>query len=187
MQTVPSEFVKKYMKSCSKLIRLQDSNGKQWPTKCHYYGNSSSVKILGKGLGVFFKDNNVKDGDVCVFELRKKRDIVFKVCVYHVDDEGDCVETLNSKAPLRSRVNTNISERNKLIKDNELPHQHDLLLKEDDQKIYVSRNLVYSKKSEGAICAARNHKHQNPSFMVVLRPMNLYGFFLVSYLNNTIL
>ncbi|KAK1560332.1 hypothetical protein Q3G72_025346 [Acer saccharum] len=78
---VPFEFAKKYLISRdAKLIKLQDRDGREWPV------NFRKAVVGGgdfiRGWAKFTKDKNLKEGDICMFELIKKKNIVLKVSVF---------------------------------------------------------------------------------------------------------
>ena len=41
---------------------------------------------FGKGWVVFSKDNNLEEGDVCVFEVIERKPVVLNVSIFHVID-----------------------------------------------------------------------------------------------------
>ena len=86
MQNVLVEFSIKYI-SQNHNVTLLTSNGKQWHVRCHYhqYSTSSAMK-MSKGCAAFFKDNNLEEGDVCVFEVIKRKPVVLSVSIFHVVD-----------------------------------------------------------------------------------------------------
>lgn len=152
MQFVPSEFVKKYMWSCSKFIKIQDSSSKQWSVTCDFYDSSTSSKRISKGSRTFFVDNDLKEGDVCVFELiMNNKDVLLKVWIYNGDDEeetifvndndddDDDIEILDSKARPLKRVNKNMSKGK--LRESEMPHEPDLLIKEDESNRFLVTDL----------------------------------------------
>ncbi|WJZ83789.1 hypothetical protein VitviT2T_003439 [Vitis vinifera] len=89
---MPSRFAEKYLNGVSKFIKLQTSDGKQWHVRC--LSGESRVK-LSKGWTEFVKDNNLEEGDVCVFELINMEDVVLKVSIFRVLDDAR-VETQSS-------------------------------------------------------------------------------------------
>ncbi|KAK7818810.1 b3 domain-containing transcription factor vrn1 [Quercus suber] len=82
---VPVQFAVKYLRQ-PKIVKLQTSNGKQWPAKCILRDRASSAMNIGRGWTVFSRDNNLEEGDVCVFELIKKQPVVLKVSIFRVVD-----------------------------------------------------------------------------------------------------
>ncbi|RVW58385.1 B3 domain-containing transcription factor VRN1 [Vitis vinifera] len=89
---MPSRFAEKYLNGVSKFIKLQTSDGKQWHVRC--LSGESRVK-LSKGWTEFVKDNNLEEGDVCVFELINMENVVLKVSIFRVLDDAR-VETQSS-------------------------------------------------------------------------------------------
>ncbi|KAJ4827430.1 hypothetical protein Tsubulata_011083 [Turnera subulata] len=78
---LPSGFAEKYLNGVSGFIKLQFSDGKQWPVRCLYRGGRAK---FSQGWYEFTLENNLGEGDVCVFELLKARDYVLKVTVFRV-------------------------------------------------------------------------------------------------------
>lgn len=93
------------------------------------------------------------------------------------DDDDDEIVLDSITHPLSRDNKNNISKRGKL-KGSESNHQADSFSKE--REFIISKKLVYSKKSESAIHAARKHKPKSPSFMVVVRVGILHCQILVS-------
>lgn len=81
VQYLPSCFAEKNLNGVSGFIKLQFTDGKQWPVRCLYRGGRAK---LSQGWYEFTLENNLGEGDVCVFELLKSRDIVLKVTVFRV-------------------------------------------------------------------------------------------------------
>uniref|UniRef100_A0A2N9EP45 TF-B3 domain-containing protein n=1 Tax=Fagus sylvatica TaxID=28930 RepID=A0A2N9EP45_FAGSY len=83
---LPSCFAEKNLSGVSGFIKLQTSEGRQWPVRCLYRGGRAK---LSQGWYEFSVENNLGEGDVCVFELMKMRDIVLKVTIFRVlEDTG---------------------------------------------------------------------------------------------------
>ena len=82
---MPADFSRKYLLSSSKLITLEAPNGDQCIVSCNDNRRSYS-KAIGKGWPGFLKDNDLEEGDVCVFELINKKIIVLKVWMFRVAD-----------------------------------------------------------------------------------------------------
>lgn len=98
VQYLPSCFAEKNLSGVSGFIKLQTSEGRQWPVRCLYRGGRAK---LSQGWYEFSLENNLGEGDVCVFELLKMREIVLKVTTYRVlDDNGLVVNQ-----PLMQHVN----------------------------------------------------------------------------------
>lgn len=67
---MPLDFVKKYMSDNQKNISLQSSDGTTWSVR--FYAPSIINGKRSIGWGPFARGNNLKVGDVCVFELMSK-------------------------------------------------------------------------------------------------------------------
>lgn len=77
---MPSKFAKKYLKKEERNILLQVLDGRTW--HCKY--------CPGKIRGVWKKfviENNLKVGDVCVFELTNNQDLTLKVLIFPLEEE----------------------------------------------------------------------------------------------------
>ncbi|KAK1576109.1 hypothetical protein Q3G72_011029 [Acer saccharum] len=78
---VPFEFGKKYLisRDANKLVKLQDHDGREWSVK--FWNKRSKVGggDFTHGWSTFAKDKNLKDGDICMFELISEKNIVLKV------------------------------------------------------------------------------------------------------------
>ncbi|CAN1307235.1 B3 domain-containing transcription factor VRN1 [Linum perenne] len=82
---LPSSFAEKNLNGVSGFIKLQFTDGKQWPVRCLYKGSRAK---LSQGWYEFTLENNIGEGDVCVFEMLKSRDVVLKVTVFRVIDSS---------------------------------------------------------------------------------------------------
>ncbi|XP_071721646.1 B3 domain-containing transcription factor VRN1 [Rutidosis leptorrhynchoides] len=80
---LPSTFAEKYLSTVSGFIKLQLTDGKQWPVRCLYRGGRAK---LSTGWHDFTVENNLAEGDVCVFELIRGREWVIKVTAFRVHD-----------------------------------------------------------------------------------------------------
>ncbi|XP_008236688.1 PREDICTED: B3 domain-containing transcription factor VRN1 isoform X2 [Prunus mume] len=78
---LPSCFAEKNLNGVSGFIKLQSSDGRQWPVRCLYRGGRAK---LSQGWYEFTLENNLGEGDVCVFELLKMKEVVLKVTVFCV-------------------------------------------------------------------------------------------------------
>ncbi|KAK9285079.1 hypothetical protein L1049_024264 [Liquidambar formosana] len=76
---LPTRFFKRYIKLAPQCVTLRVSD-RSWPVKlinhCNYSGR------LSRGSVPFLRDNKLGEGDVCVFELIKRNDIVLKVSIF---------------------------------------------------------------------------------------------------------
>jgi hypothetical protein len=83
VQYVAAGFAIKYL-SGHQFVKLETCDGKQWRARCYDHEHSSSGKSIGWGR--FCRDNNLEEGDVCVFELIKRNPVVLNVSIFHVAD-----------------------------------------------------------------------------------------------------
>ncbi|KAL5721238.1 hypothetical protein ACHQM5_013825 [Ranunculus cassubicifolius] len=74
---VPRAFAKVYMTKDPEQVTLRVPDGGVWHTRC----NIGSHHTLVGGWKSFVLDNNLKDGDVCTFELVKRNPLELKVLI----------------------------------------------------------------------------------------------------------
>ena len=85
MQYIPARFAIKHL--CGpQIAKLETSDGRQWSVNCHNRGRLSSATNIGRGWIVFARENNLEEGDVCVFELIKGKPVVLNVSIFRVVD-----------------------------------------------------------------------------------------------------
>ena len=104
LQYLPSCFAEKNLSGVSGFIKLQTPDGRQWPVRCLYKVGRAK---LSQGWYEFCLENNLGEGDVCVFELLRMREIVLKVTMFRVIEEGGRMANPNPASmmnppPLRS-------------------------------------------------------------------------------------
>ncbi|KAI8542291.1 hypothetical protein RHMOL_Rhmol08G0127400 [Rhododendron molle] len=75
---LPAEFSKENLSERPEKVVLQSANKGEWPVKCHYEGRNRHC-LYWKS---FVQANNVKVGDVCVFELIKSSEPRLKVVIF---------------------------------------------------------------------------------------------------------
>ncbi|KAE8708382.1 B3 domain-containing protein REM19 [Hibiscus syriacus] len=78
---LPSCFAEKHLNGVSGSIKLQLPDGRQWSVRCLYKGGKAK---FSRGWYEFSLENNLGEGDVCVFELLRVREIVLQVTVFRV-------------------------------------------------------------------------------------------------------
>lgn len=89
VQYLPSCFAEKNLNGVSGFIKLQTYDGRQWSVRCLYRGGRAK---LSQGWYEFSQENNLGEGDVCIFELLRMKDVVLKVTVFRVlEDHGGYV------------------------------------------------------------------------------------------------
>ncbi|KAB2035933.1 hypothetical protein ES319_D04G187500v1 [Gossypium barbadense] len=82
---LPSCFAEKYLSGVSGFIKLQLPDGRQWPVRCRYRGGKAK---FSQGWYEFTLENNLGEGDVCIFELLRSREFVLKVTVFRVRESA---------------------------------------------------------------------------------------------------
>ncbi|XP_062112882.1 B3 domain-containing transcription factor VRN1-like [Humulus lupulus] len=82
---VPAIYAEKHMNQCSGFIDLMvhGNETQKWRIQCLPRSDLPSCRELSHGWSKFAVDNNLKEGDVCVFEVVEKgENIVLKVWIY---------------------------------------------------------------------------------------------------------
>ncbi|KAK9176891.1 hypothetical protein WN944_028910 [Citrus x changshan-huyou] len=82
---LPSCFAEKHLNGVCGFIKLQLSDGKQWPVRCLYRGGRAK---FSQGWYEFTVENRLGEGDVCVFEVLRAREFVLKVTVFRVSESA---------------------------------------------------------------------------------------------------
>ncbi|XP_038723265.1 B3 domain-containing protein LOC_Os12g40080-like [Tripterygium wilfordii] len=93
--TIPSKFARKYLREMQSDVTLCVSDKRVWTAEYRQSANKSYSKTkLYHGWREFVRDNSLKVGDVCVFELIEISKIKFKVVIFRV------IEDLNNQQSL---------------------------------------------------------------------------------------
>ncbi|KAK4747793.1 hypothetical protein SAY87_014379 [Trapa incisa] len=87
MMYLPSCFAEKHLNGVSGFIKLQRSDGNQWSVRCLYREGKAK---LGRGWYDFSLENNLAEGDVCIFELIPAREVILKVTAFPAIDDAAC-------------------------------------------------------------------------------------------------
>ncbi|PNT41283.1 hypothetical protein POPTR_004G147000v4 [Populus trichocarpa] len=82
---IPSSFARTFLNTVTGFVTLQVSDGKQWPVRCSFKDGKAK---LGQGWTEFVWENNLEEGDVCIFELIHAKEIVLKVAVFRVLEDA---------------------------------------------------------------------------------------------------
>ena len=85
LQHIPSSFARTFLNTVTGFVTLQVSDGKQWPVRCSFKDGKAK---LGQGWTEFVWENNLEEGDVCIFELIHAKEIVLKVAVFRVLEDA---------------------------------------------------------------------------------------------------
>lgn len=80
MQTVPSIFARNHLPQSNTKIILRNSEDKSWETN---YINKEKNHKFSRGWKDFVRDNKLKVGDICIFELVAKNEM--RVHIFPVD------------------------------------------------------------------------------------------------------
>lgn len=160
LQSIPKEFSSKYLMDHGDAI-LCDSSGNTWSAEYHAtlgMNGQQYVKLLN-GWGAFVRDNNLRVGDVCAFELIDSIDISFQVFIYcskKADSHG-------SPAQMEARITSTRSKCLGPVKARETAFQREMKVREKA----LQRALAFTS--------------QNPFFVVVLQPSYVQSHALVSF------
>ena len=57
-----------------------------WPVKLYIYSGKYRSCIISAGWSAFARENNLRVGDVCIFELTITDNVVFKVHIFRFAD-----------------------------------------------------------------------------------------------------
>ncbi|KAJ7946006.1 B3 domain-containing transcription factor VRN1 [Quillaja saponaria] len=83
---LPSCFAEKNLNGVSGFIKLEIYDGRQWSVRCLYRGGRAK---LSQGWYEFCLENNLGEGDVCVFELLTTKEVVLKVTTFRVAEDAE--------------------------------------------------------------------------------------------------
>lgn len=74
-----------------RLINLQELNGRVWPAKLVVHKNRMNTVFKFSGAWKEFGEhNNLKVGDVCIFELVHRTKLTFLVHIFRETDSSNC-------------------------------------------------------------------------------------------------
>ncbi|KAL6130443.1 hypothetical protein ACLB2K_068822 [Fragaria x ananassa] len=182
---IPVDFARKYFSSCAESIKLHDSNGGHWDVQRTYTNASSSGHRFSNGYNVFLRDKKLEQGDVCLFELIKRNDVLLKVSVLRAseyDDRGHDKEMKVNETKNRRYRNEDEEDLPDLVgrlDDKGKSTAHKLSI-EDEENIEICSSgtlyysskiekLVMSKESRRAFSDAKKFHTENAAFLVMLR------------------
>ncbi|XP_048135709.1 putative B3 domain-containing protein REM15 [Rhodamnia argentea] len=83
---IPWEFIKTYVREVPRMATLV-SSGRSWEVKLYGY-RRFHIACLAAGWPVFAREARLRGGDVCVFELIDRDNIVFRVSVFRNANKG---------------------------------------------------------------------------------------------------
>ncbi|KAF1884001.1 hypothetical protein Lal_00012961 [Lupinus albus] len=155
LPNLPPKFCKRHFDLDNKHreVNLRVSNGRVWPVRYLIRKINNRTKFeLSRGWKAFAKGNNLKVGNVCIFELIDKRDLSFQVYISSGTDNSICSTSQDFKL--------NVS----------CPKAKYEMLDLPSSKFAEKPKVATSSKQTAALDRARNFKPCNPSFLVVMRP-----------------
>lgn len=82
-QTIPGHYSKRHMPGERIQIKVQDTNGFQWPASWIMSDHHSGIS---GGWAAFSRDHALEEGDVCVFEVIDNKDWTVLVHIFRVVD-----------------------------------------------------------------------------------------------------
>ncbi|XVF45210.1 hypothetical protein PTKIN_Ptkin02bG0186700 [Pterospermum kingtungense] len=109
---LPSCFAEKHLGGVSGFIKLQLPDGKQWPVRCLYKAGRAK---FSQGWYEFTLENNLGEGDVCVFELLRSREFVLKVTVFRVMESQVKQVPASPKKTMSQPVGPSLPEKKSCI------------------------------------------------------------------------
>lgn len=83
---MPGKFIREDQRN-EDGVTLWMSEDKTWRVK-FCMNRCTGQNVLSTGWKIFVKDNNLKKGDVCVFEQIKKPGIAYRVVIYRDREES---------------------------------------------------------------------------------------------------
>ncbi|XP_043714422.1 B3 domain-containing transcription factor VRN1-like [Telopea speciosissima] len=83
---VPRSFARTFVTGTYEEVTLQVPDGRRWHVCC--CPSSGGATKVTKGWKVFVQENNLEEGDTCIFELVKKSPIELKVFIYRLTERG---------------------------------------------------------------------------------------------------
>lgn len=86
-QSVQLDFAKKYLKGNSGDVILRVSDGRTWSMNLYNYKNSKFH--FRTGWLAFVNDNTLEVGDVCVFMLKNKSQLLFEVVFFRIIESAN--------------------------------------------------------------------------------------------------
>ncbi|OMO81121.1 hypothetical protein COLO4_23752 [Corchorus olitorius] len=92
---LPIDFITKHLPNSTGNVTFCAVDGKEWNARYFAYktNNKYSRASISNGWHVFVRDNELKPGDACVFELTDQStddDITLNVVIYRVKEDSNC-------------------------------------------------------------------------------------------------
>ncbi|KAK8606805.1 hypothetical protein V6N13_052562 [Hibiscus sabdariffa] len=139
---IPKDFTLKFLTKKTGDLTLCNSDGKIWYARYHRYitGHKYTRAVIHIGWKPFMQDNNLKAGDVCVFELISQTEIKLKVIIYRAHQYSSGSSPLGLSAP-----------------------------ESTESKHHSSKRPMTCNEKAIAMQRASNFKSKNPFFKVVMQ------------------
>ncbi|KAF3972555.1 hypothetical protein CMV_003954 [Castanea mollissima] len=173
---ISCNFANKYLRKTNNDIILWVSDEGNWSIRVRFRESRTGTRAeFCRGWKAFTEDNNLKVGDVCVFELINSIEVAFKVAIFQAGKDIDC-PVLN--------VSTHVGGGNRGPKSDcsldDYPSKEGGRGRSTSQrclkvKAFQKKKELNIKGRARTIERARAFKSQNPFFMVTMRPSYLCG------------
>ncbi|XP_043711769.1 B3 domain-containing transcription factor VRN1-like isoform X3 [Telopea speciosissima] len=82
----PKIFAKKYLNYGLHNVKVSVSDGRTWILRCSIKERKA---MISAGWSKFVRDNKLKEGDCCVFELSKAKGMELKISIFRVVEEAE--------------------------------------------------------------------------------------------------
>ncbi|KAJ4963153.1 hypothetical protein NE237_023092 [Protea cynaroides] len=85
---LPKSFAKNYLKleKGTQEVKLSISDGRKWMVRCIL---SQWKAFMSRGWPKFVQDNQLEEGDCCVFELSKAKGLELKISIFRVVEDAE--------------------------------------------------------------------------------------------------
>ncbi|OVA05173.1 B3 DNA binding domain [Macleaya cordata] len=101
---IPCTFDRRYLPENLEHVRLKISDGRSWVVGL-LCSEKKEIR-LSKGLSAFIHSNNLEEGDVCVFEVVKKRYLVLRVHIFRRDIVDHAMPSSNPQDGMLTNENS---------------------------------------------------------------------------------
>ncbi|KAJ4822544.1 hypothetical protein Tsubulata_038199, partial [Turnera subulata] len=150
---------------------LLAADGREWAVGIVSRGPREGLGFAN-GWSNFVRDNHLKPGDICIFELIKLEDIKLRISVFHLSLER------TPDFEYKPRRKRSLMETKGEIDDvNKTDGNYDEEFSREDEdmepisgKKFSAALSRASEQSQNAYIEAKKFRTNNPSFIIVLRP-----------------
>ncbi|KAI4357343.1 hypothetical protein L6164_001299 [Bauhinia variegata] len=180
-QTVPLEFAKKYFNiekntigKNAMLVKLQRIDGKSWSVKCKSRLSDRKPRLeFHHGWKQFAVDNDLRIGDVCVFELIHRIELIFDVTIFRDTNGGtqSIYSAQGSKVDLQeSNRKQDIQRKNVCASKVKSANPKSC----DQFRSQFKFGGICNQRAKPALEKAENFESNNPFFRVCIRPCHVH-------------